>query len=425
MSTYYVRKGGSDAADGSTGTPWLTIQHAISTVPIAGGHTINVGPGTYTEAGHLDLARNFVAEVVVQPESAGVTITGTDTGVYTGTIKSNACANITFKRLDVVQQVGAAYGYYIYQNGHTVTGVTFEDCTFTTTEANQTLVAWLAYNTCRLETIFRRCTFTSAFGAPATIYLESDDPATRVCKVQFIDCIGVKTGSGYLLLLNGMTDFLVSGGSWSAVNMAVVLGNNTSTGPAMNGQCRDAVITSTTDHALLLGGGCDGVLVRGCHINAGDHAIAAKAKNFVITECVIRSVGKSFPAVIFKGAKNFLFSGNVVISDTSSGCIANYDGAAVTVAKSSIVHNTFFCRGSDRAVYWDAAGDAGGNIIDGNIYDVANAANANARGYGSIFGTDCTTFSAVRSAWASYATPGNEATAQAADTAYGAIGFTV
>lgn len=31
MSTYYVRVGGNDANDGSTGSPWLTIAHAIAT----------------------------------------------------------------------------------------------------------------------------------------------------------------------------------------------------------------------------------------------------------------------------------------------------------------------------------------------------------------------------------------------------------
>ncbi|HOI29973.1 MAG TPA: fibronectin type III domain-containing protein [Melioribacteraceae bacterium] len=45
--TYYVSTTGNDANDGSPGTPWLTIQHAIDNV--ASGSTINVAAGTYTE----------------------------------------------------------------------------------------------------------------------------------------------------------------------------------------------------------------------------------------------------------------------------------------------------------------------------------------------------------------------------------------
>lgn len=47
MSTYYVATTGSDAADGSTGTPWLTIAKA-STV-LVGGDTVIVRAGTYNE----------------------------------------------------------------------------------------------------------------------------------------------------------------------------------------------------------------------------------------------------------------------------------------------------------------------------------------------------------------------------------------
>ncbi len=45
---YYVSKTGNDGTgDGSLGTPWLTIQHAIDTV--SSGDTINVAAGTYVE----------------------------------------------------------------------------------------------------------------------------------------------------------------------------------------------------------------------------------------------------------------------------------------------------------------------------------------------------------------------------------------
>ncbi len=46
-TTYYVTTGGNDGNDGSSGSPWLTIQHAIDTVSAT--DTIIVGDGTYTE----------------------------------------------------------------------------------------------------------------------------------------------------------------------------------------------------------------------------------------------------------------------------------------------------------------------------------------------------------------------------------------
>ncbi|MCX6718051.1 MAG: right-handed parallel beta-helix repeat-containing protein, partial [Candidatus Staskawiczbacteria bacterium] len=46
-ATYYVAKTGSDSADGSSGSPWLTIQHAADTA--VAGDTVNVLEGTYSE----------------------------------------------------------------------------------------------------------------------------------------------------------------------------------------------------------------------------------------------------------------------------------------------------------------------------------------------------------------------------------------
>lgn len=47
-STFYVAKSGSDSNSGSASAPWLTIQHAASTV--TAGATVYVGTGTYNES---------------------------------------------------------------------------------------------------------------------------------------------------------------------------------------------------------------------------------------------------------------------------------------------------------------------------------------------------------------------------------------
>jgi hypothetical protein len=47
---YYVSTTGSDTTgSGTQGNPWRTIAHAAAQVPADGGHTINIGAGTFTE----------------------------------------------------------------------------------------------------------------------------------------------------------------------------------------------------------------------------------------------------------------------------------------------------------------------------------------------------------------------------------------
>jgi hypothetical protein len=67
---YYVAKTGSDSANGSSGTPWLTISHATSAVSTSGA-TINVAAGTYTER--------------VSMTHAGVTLSGASGAIIDGT----------------------------------------------------------------------------------------------------------------------------------------------------------------------------------------------------------------------------------------------------------------------------------------------------------------------------------------------------
>jgi len=52
---YYVSTTGDDANDGSSGSPWLTISKAISSVATNVGDTIHLGAGTFTEANILKI----------------------------------------------------------------------------------------------------------------------------------------------------------------------------------------------------------------------------------------------------------------------------------------------------------------------------------------------------------------------------------
>lgn len=106
MALYYVRTTGNDTTgDGlSPATAWLTINKAHDTISIGGGHTVDIGAGTFAEtsgSGFLLLDRKFSAEVVFQGAGIGSTIlTGTS---GTDVLRSNATgtANVTFKDMSI------------------------------------------------------------------------------------------------------------------------------------------------------------------------------------------------------------------------------------------------------------------------------------------------------------------------------------
>ena len=56
MTTYYVAMNGSDLNDGSAGSPWKTISHAVRSYQQTGlnpGDEVIVRPGTYREFGNV------------------------------------------------------------------------------------------------------------------------------------------------------------------------------------------------------------------------------------------------------------------------------------------------------------------------------------------------------------------------------------
>jgi hypothetical protein len=77
--TYYVATTGSDSADGSSATPWKTIQHAVSAVP-AGG-TVLVHGGVYNEAVTITRSGNATAGYITIESAPGETAIVDGTGL--------------------------------------------------------------------------------------------------------------------------------------------------------------------------------------------------------------------------------------------------------------------------------------------------------------------------------------------------------
>ncbi len=87
-ATFFVAKNGSDTNSGSASAPWLTIQHAASTV--TAGATVNVGAGTYNES--VTFATSGTASAPIVFNGGGVAIVD-GTGVACCTTPSFETSN--------------------------------------------------------------------------------------------------------------------------------------------------------------------------------------------------------------------------------------------------------------------------------------------------------------------------------------------
>jgi hypothetical protein len=121
-ATFYVSTTGSDSANGSMSTPWLTIQHAANTV--TAGATVYVEGGVYNEA--VNFPNSGTASEPITFESyPGQTAVIDGTGVTCCTSNPASSGNETQGLITIVNQS------YVYVNG-------FEIRNFTTSKAADT-----------------------------------------------------------------------------------------------------------------------------------------------------------------------------------------------------------------------------------------------------------------------------------------------
>ena len=119
-NTYYVSPTGNDSNPGTNAAPWLTIQHAASTV--AAGSTVYVEPGTYNES---------INVTVSGTSSAPITFIG-----QTGAIVSGAGLTPSTSQTQGLWNIGAATPAGVDVSYVTIQGFTIEN--YTTSNANAT-----------------------------------------------------------------------------------------------------------------------------------------------------------------------------------------------------------------------------------------------------------------------------------------------
>lgn len=146
-ATYYVATTGNDSNPGSSGSPWLTLQHAEATA--ANGDTVNVAAGTYVEndatrhsfnsaKGITWVATPTVTVKGTSPATEAVYISGAGAASYSGftfdgTVASKqviqiaaAATNKTF--INCTNVSGAQYVVYAGAND---AAILFNGCSFT------------------------------------------------------------------------------------------------------------------------------------------------------------------------------------------------------------------------------------------------------------------------------------------------------
>jgi hypothetical protein len=102
-TTYYVAKTGSDSANGSISTPWLTIGHAASMA--AAGDTVIVEDGTYVETVNLNKGGSSEGtRIIFQSQNkwgANIVPTGAQITALSDILVNIGAAYVTFQNFDV------------------------------------------------------------------------------------------------------------------------------------------------------------------------------------------------------------------------------------------------------------------------------------------------------------------------------------
>lgn len=206
MATYYVRKSGSDANNGtSPGTAWATIGKALGTgSPVTGGDTVYIGGGVYAES----------VSVAISPTSE-VKIVGDVTGFYTGDggevritrytsgdnsapntssapcIGGSSVSNLTFENIIFEGYNNVSNGICVNFNGN-IANITFRRCRFMAASGSGVALVLLGSTSVAqtMNVLFDSCTFLQLAGSMAAIRYQQGSQATDfIGGVTCVNCI--------------------------------------------------------------------------------------------------------------------------------------------------------------------------------------------------------------------------------------------
>lgn len=247
MTTYYVRKTGSDSNAGtSAGAAWQTIGKALGASGIASGDTVYIGAGTYREAVTVAMT-SAVAETFVigdvdgaQTGDAGeviwtaFTTNDTTAPAASSTVNLNGRDFLTFQRLTIVGGNVSA-SCVDGQTAHS-TNCVFRECAMYGYTSRNCIVYTGLADTAANWTI-DRCSFLMMARA-AIFTLPTSASADYDVNILFQNCLFLDAAGG-----QGITVTASGAGSFKAGGVDIL--NNTFIGPSTGVQVNSANISTS------------------------------------------------------------------------------------------------------------------------------------------------------------------------------------
>jgi uncharacterized protein YjbI with pentapeptide repeats len=456
---YYVAKTGNDTTgDGSLANPWLTIGKALTAITAAGGKSIGLGAGTYAEdlsgaAGGYMTFPSYTNTVTIgglTSNAESVKISGIEgTGTINVFLQNN---KLKLQHLSVQGYNGKAAAVHVaginlqFQNVRfsnvnnncvrivptwTINTISFTDCVMTTTGVFN-LVHLVPVAGVKISGVtFTRCTMTGSpkyavyLGNGTNADLEnitfdgcqigSADATTYqsmyingVTNLALTDCSVIQAGNFDNILTlktNGLT--ITRGLYKSGLSHALAIGNDA---PATANTVQGVVIDGATidgrpgAHALLIGYGGDGAIIRNCTVYGGDHGLVVKhcANAQVLNNNI---TGGTATALYFKAAVGSIATGNTIQSAAGHCVQCGVGDAGAKSGNVTLTGNTIVGTGTSDIYYWSGdTGDSGGCVVDNNEYTPGGSAK-----FGSVRAdTDVQTLAELQAAWAGYGDGSND-----------------
>lgn len=269
MTTYYVRKTGSDAAAGtSAGAAWLTIGKALGAAGIASGDTVYIGAGTYRETvtvGFTPSAATYVKGDVdgVNTGDAGEVIwtayTTNDKTAPGGiplTIGAKPYLNIS--RITFVGGTGGG-GEKIITGTAGSHDTTIDRCTFLHTNGSASgtpsAIGFVATVDAALNLTVTNCTFLAARCVYGAVYVSAPSSASADYNLNVVinNCLFLLTAGGAMMLQPSGANTFKPGG-FSFYNNTVFVGGNAIW--ANGALCSATYPINAYDNVIMSGGVC-------------------------------------------------------------------------------------------------------------------------------------------------------------------------
>jgi parallel beta-helix repeat protein len=454
---YYVSKAGSDANDGLTpASSKLTIWAAFNAVPAAGGVTVWVDAGTYTEnaaGGYFLFTKNFTNMVTVRGIPGTLPIIINSSGSYV--IRPNGtCNNIRFRNLEI-QSTAAALGF-VFGNS-ALTNFELIECTFRDTNSRTSAIN--LSNASNSGISVKRCTLIGNAAFATTVTLSANtkivgNNCTGVAVAQSITVSGSATvnsntgsltsiainggatGNTHTVKANSVRNIVHTGGG-VGTESTLVLERNTVTadtgirgiaisGYTTGGRCNSNTVasagdtgigwpidgvtsvctghtvannsitnTGTNGHALLLSTGATSATVTGNTTNAtggGSYGLVLKGTNNTVTANTF--TGGTANGILLKDCSGCVVTSNTINSGGGGSAIAlEFNGSSLNPTNCTVTGNTFNV--TTGTLYNQLLAEIGtGNIVNNNRYLITGTAT-----WGSLFSSSVSSLADVQARW--------------------------